>query len=469
MWLWMIWEAFLAVLLFVLRLWDRRVQYREKWIHPERLLIWCMPVGRWLSRKIRRTPKAFQKSRAEVIALYPMAPPEEVWKEYLGKKISQFYLTAFLCGLFLLAGLAGIEEEQEIGYILHRPEYGEGDARQDLIVREGEQETSLEIWIPVQEPDERQAEESLAEAEGILGRFIDGLGLIQAEMSLPVMIGNVKIRYETEGGARIDEEGHLKIPINEENEWRQEIRAVLSCGEYTRELSFEITIDTTEEKTFRQLMEEEMEGVQLTEEEVLLPSQRQEGTESLRWYLPGTTRESGKWVLIWSILPWSVFLFSREELRLQERKRQRQIQSQYPVILQKLSVFLGVGLSIQAAWERIVQTGDTKDPLIAEMRLTWIQMQNGTPLQEALHQFGHRARYSPLKRMTGMLSRNLRRGDEFLLERLQEMNQEAWEDYKKKVRVRSEEAQTKLLLPMFLTLGAILLMVAAPAMMSMQM
>ena len=68
-----------------------------------------------------------------------------------------------------------------------------------------------------------------------------------------------------------------------------------------------------------------------------------------------------------------------------------------------------------------------------------------------------------------MLSRNLRRGDEFLLERLQEMNQEAWEDYKKKVRVRSEEAQTKLLLPMFLTLGAILLMVAAPAMMSMQM
>ena len=90
-----------------------------------------------------------------------MAPPEEVWKEYLGKKISQFYLTAFLCGLFLLAGLAGIEEEQEIGYILHRPEYGEGDARQDLIVREGEQETSLEIWIPVQEPDERQAGESL--------------------------------------------------------------------------------------------------------------------------------------------------------------------------------------------------------------------------------------------------------------------------------------------------------------------
>ena len=67
-----------------------------------------------------------------------------------------------------------------------------------------------------------------------------------------------------------------------------------------------------------------------------------------------------------------------------------------------------------------------------------------------------------------MLSRDLRRGDEFLLDRLQEMNQEAWEEHKKKVRIRSEEAQTKLLLPMFLTLAAILVMVAAPAMMSMQ-
>ena len=67
-----------------------------------------------------------------------------------------------------------------------------------------------------------------------------------------------------------------------------------------------------------------------------------------------------------------------------------------------------------------------------------------------------------------MLSRDLRRGDEFLLDRLQEMNQEAWEEHKKKIRIRSEEAQTKLLLPMFLTLAAILVMVAAPAMMSMQ-
>ena len=42
------------------------------------------------------------------------------------------------------------------------------------------------------------------------------------------------------------------------------------------------------------------------------------------------------------------------------------------------------------------------------------------------------------------------------------------QEHKKKIRIRSEEAQTKLLLPMFLTLAAILVMVAAPAMMSMQ-
>lgn len=102
-----------------------------------------------------------------------------------------------------------------------------------------------------------------------------------------------------------------------------------------------------------------------------------------------------------------------------------------------------------------------------EMNATRVQMRNGMPQQEALRQFGRRVQDPQLRRLANMLYRNLRRGDEFLLERLKEMNSEAWEEHKKRVRIQSEEAETKLLVPMILMLTVILMIILTPAMLTM--
>ena len=107
-----------------------------------------------------------------------------------------------------------------------------------------------------------------------------------------------------------------------------------------------------------------------------------------------------------------------------------------------------------------------KDPLTEEVEVTRIQIRNGMPLQEALQEFGGRIPNADIRKLAGMLSRNLRRGDDYLLDRLTELNQNAWESYRKEVRIRSEETETKMLLPMILLLLVVLLLVMAPAMLT---
>ena len=175
--------------------------------------------------------------------MYPMAPPEEVWREYLSRKISQVYLVMILSGILLCIGIGEGEEEREIAYDISRPEYGTGALQQVLIVREGEQEAQLQVQVPSKEPNAQQAESSLAEAREILQHYMEQVGTVREEVTLPVYLNGVEILYETTGDIRIDEEGKLEIVTNEEKRWQEEIHAVLSCGTFSENLSCLLIID----------------------------------------------------------------------------------------------------------------------------------------------------------------------------------------------------------------------------------
>ena len=183
MWFAIGWEMVLGLLWFVALWWDRRNRSIEKWIRPEKILNWCMPVGRLRGGRWMKGSKRFQKTRKEVISLYPMAPPEEVWREYLSRKISQVYLVMILSGILLCIGIGEGEEEREIAYDISRPEYGTGALQQVLIVREGEQEAQLQVQVPSKEPNAQQAESSLAEAREILQHYMEQVGTVREEVT----------------------------------------------------------------------------------------------------------------------------------------------------------------------------------------------------------------------------------------------------------------------------------------------
>ena len=102
------------------------------------------------------------------------------------------------------------------------------------------------------------------------------------------------------------------------------------------------------------------------------------------------------------------------------------------------------------------------------MQIASLQMQNGTSPKEALEQFAARVKVKEIRQFVSVLSQNLKRGDEFIITHLRELNSQAWELRKKYVQEKSEEVDTKLLIPMMLMLVVILIVVLAPAIMTMQ-
>lgn len=95
-------------------------------------------------------------------------------------------------------------------------------------------------------------------------------------------------------------------------------------------------------------------------------------------------------------------------------------------------------------------------------------MEAGISLREVLEEFAGHIRFKEARRFAVLVAQNLRRGDAFLVSRLKELNQEAWDMRKKQVREKTEEADTKLLLPLMLMLIVILIIVLSPAMISMK-
>jgi tight adherence protein C len=93
-------------------------------------------------------------------------------------------------------------------------------------------------------------------------------------------------------------------------------------------------------------------------------------------------------------------------------------------------------------------------------------MQNGLSFAETLREFGERSHVKEMRKFANLMLSDRKRGDAKLLEYLREMNEEAWEQKKKIVKEKTEEADTRLVLPLMMMLIVILVVVLAPAIMT---
>ena len=221
------------------------------------------------------------------------------------------------------------------------------------------------------------------------------------------------------------------------------------------------------------IMEDVEEGQYLTANELILPDTAQTG-EKLTWI---EDKKSGKEivVLIGVMFLFLVLWHQDQEYKQKLKKREQQTRQSYPEFMNELVILVGAGLSLTAAWYRIGQdyqkkrkVGGDVNPLYEEIYRESCEMEAGVSMREILEEFAGRVRFKEARRFAVLLTQNLRRGDAFLVSRLKELNQEAWELRKKQVREKTEEADTKLLLPLMLMLVVILIIVLSPAIISMQ-
>ncbi|MBO7355365.1 MAG: type II secretion system F family protein [Lachnospiraceae bacterium] len=161
-----------------------------------------------------------------------------------------------------------------------------------------------------------------------------------------------------------------------------------------------------------------------------------------------------------------IYAASGKDLSSQTEKRRENMKKTYPKILRQISLYVGAGMTTKAAFMRIVSdavSSGSTDAVYEEMRSACHEMEQGIGEAECYERFGNRTGLGEYIKLAGMLSRNLKRGDQNFRSRLKTEADMAMKERILQARKTGEEAQTKLLVPMIMMLGVVMVMIMIPA------
>lgn len=366
---------------------------------------------------------------------------------------------------------------------LQRASHGEGELLYEVMVRElGEEGREIPVTIPVRDR-QYSDEEAKTLYDTVLPELTDrilggneSLEAVRGDLDLVRVLEpyGLTVRWESENAELVDSFGTVvNSGVSEEGEtvW---LKAVLTDGVHTQEYDIRVTVMPPVLNGDEQLKEKVMEACrrldtrQKTEKELLLPEEVD--GKKLSYYRERDTD--------YTVIPFLgvllAFLWAaREKMKEQNAKKQREqlLLLDYSEIVSKFMVFISAGMTIRTAWERIamgyentVQGGTRKTrPAYEEMCHTISQLKSGMAESRAYGEFGRRCGLQPYVKLAALLEQNRKTGSKNLKAALELELVAAFEQRKNLAKKLGEEAGTKLLLPLFLMLGVVMVMMVVPA------
>lgn len=194
----------------------------------------------------------------------------------------------------------------------------------------------------------------------------------------------------------------------------------------------------------------------------------------MTYYQPFNNR--GMVIVVMGILIGILLIALQKQNRIKEQdERKKQMLRDYPEIINKLTLYLGAGMTVKRAWRNVVEAyiREQQDDIeqhyaYEEMKKTCYEMDSGMTEAQSYENFGRRCEVQAYIRLGALLSQNLRKGTKGLTQLLKVEAIQAFEERKAQAKRLGEEAGTKLLLPMFLMLAVVLVIVIVPAFFTMQ-
>ena len=380
--------------------------------------------------------------------------------------------------IILLGNLLGIgifikeEKERNIKY-LERNSYGEGGYEETLFAEIQGKTQEITVYVEEESYTEKEIEHYIKEAKKELDKWLKKVKKGGKDFRFPQSLeGNpVKISWRTGNPEILSWEGILGEDIPEKGE-NVEIVAFLSLGEGTEIWQKKVTVyppSLSEKKKLQKEIQKEAELLSENPSEPLYLPQTVRG-EEIRYRKTGT--ETGRIICIMSlVLGLGVYPLQKEKEKKKQELVKKEMQRDYPDIIQKLVLFLRAGFTIRKAMEKIADGYlRSKEKYHAKERSayeeivrTCKEMQGGIYEAEAYERFGVRCGLSQYKVLSVLLVQNLKKGNQNLLELLEREEAVAEDERKRSAKVRGEEASTKLLLPMVLQLIVVLMILMIPA------
>lgn len=372
------------------------------------------------------------------------------------------------------------------GGTLVRRENGEGSYQQELAlwIEGDEAEIDYSVEIPEQSLTEEMEWEYLEAARGEVQQEFPG-----ENESVNCIRDRVLIREEYQDGKVlaewsfdnyrvIDFEGNI---IGKELPKEGELvkaNVKLSCGTSSceEEFYFQVfpAIPSEEEIFFGQLETLlNAEGEQRGKEIFELP--KYVGESQVIWKeIRDTTPE--KIFLFGVVLAAFVPLLEKSRRQEQEKKRSCQLEMEYPDMVSKMALLLSSGMTLQASFRKIALSYEAKRsehaisemPAYEEMRITCHEMDSGMGERRAYERFGERCKLPCYRKFGNMLAQNLKKGSKGMIALLEQEAENAFEERKAAAKRYGEEAGTKLLVPMIIMLGIVMMILIIPAVFAFQ-
>ncbi len=438
-------------------------------------------AGKYIAEHLE--PSANRREKNEIYQIVCKLAGEEegvkLFRKYRQKRWSMIVgIVLLVNGVLVAQGLLLDQQEAVFEATQQRPGYGEGDIDEQVtVILNGKEQTesTISIRIPQKEISKEEARRKVREGMQYIKAHFENIR-IKSDISLPAEWNEVTFYYESMTPELLSNNGGWIGEIKEESQIIDlKITAVLAGQSLTEtvRLTTVVLSELSAEERLAMLAAKVQEGEFLTENELILPNKTEMG-EKLEWIEKEEPKEV-VWILIGIIL--LLFTMWKQDLEYKQllKGREQRMRQAYPEFMNELVILVGAGLSLPAAWKRIGQDyqskrgeGDEINPLYEEVYRESKELDAGLSMREILEDFSARVRLKEARRFAVLLVQNMKRGDAFLVSRLKELNQEAWDLRKKQVREKTEEADTKLLLPLMLMLVVILIIVLSPAMITMQ-
>lgn len=443
----------------------------------------------WQQEKLHN--KYHGKIKKYFILLYGEKQVEDRIHGYYIEKIK---LLSIILGvgifLMIILEIASYGEQKiEDGKYILRNEKGEGEQIIELFISEvGEAEDitvekeSITIVVEEQSYTKEELELLLTEAIETLEQYILGenesLDYISQNMKLVNSLPNMpfSITWSCSDYSLLQIDGSLgnREPMEEGELVR--LNATIAYEDLTRDVQFFVMRKQpilTENEVF---LKEVQEQLQLKNENT-----------NVSEYMELPTEVSEK-VLLWeekreSLLPIillilgstmvAIFIGKDQELEKQVIKREEELKKEYADFVVKLSLFLGAGITIRGAFFRMgneyklqKDSYSYHSVLYEEILVLCNQLNTGISEKEAYAFWGKRCNTASYRKLAALLNQNLKKGSSGLLVALQLESQNAIEEKRNFIRKKGEEASTKLLLPMILMLGMVMIIIMIPAYLS---
>ncbi|MCX7710835.1 MAG: type II secretion system F family protein [Clostridia bacterium] len=383
------------------------------------------------------------------------------------------------------------------GTNLQRPDFGDGDKeiQVEALIKRGKIEAVEEFTVPVSEmPPETEDEKALAvvkeqlSEEIIKGKNKDLLNITEP-LDLPTddkEIGDqgVRIRWEASIPDRISPDGRVKRPPFGSESPSFFIRAILTRGaakpimKYFKVNVLPSDIPKTDEQAVQaakneisKLLEDKGKGLKTENRKLQLPTNIEKllGV-TIQWFDQKQEKDqTGVIFSIFGLVILCLISFAMDsKLNQQVRERRLLLQLDFPDFLNKLTLLINAGMTVNRAWEKIVKDNKKDRPLYQELSLTFSEIQSGKSEAYAYEDFAKRCGIPQITKFTAIIVQNMKKGSSELVSILKFQANECWEMRKNAAKRLGEEAGTKMLLPMMIMFIAVLIIVALPAVMAMQ-